>query len=164
MKSKTVIAFAIASAVAWPLAASAHDSARVRTPVSVNETGDAQMHMRDTRFPHRDYMESGSWEVQTPLSVNETAPVTEWSGIANDRLEPSGPIAMTAPSDNETSVAPGATSDELAAEQQSSENPALADQGSDYYLVPVPSDTEYIVTETQPDYYIVETAPSSSGE
>lgn len=187
MKSKTVIAFAVASAFAWPLASSAHDSARARVPLSVNETGDAQMDMRNDRFPHRDYMESGSWEVQTPLSVNETAPASEWTGIANDRIATSGPIernsrapsnrtAMTAPSDNEASPEPGATTDELSAAgqsgeelsaaEQSSEDLALADQGiyGENYLVAVPSQTEYIVTESQPDYYIVETVPSSSQE
>ncbi len=160
MKSKTVIAFAVASAFAWPIAAGAHGSARARTPVSVDETSGAQM---QDRFPNEAYMDSGTWHIATPLSDNETDNTSELRGIANQNAESShrGVVAR----DEVTSAETFSTSaDELAAEQQSSEDLALADQGTstDYYLVPVPSDTEYIVTESQPDYYIVELLASES--
>ncbi|HSQ02949.1 MAG TPA: hypothetical protein VLN59_02865 [Burkholderiales bacterium] len=153
MKSKTVIAFAVASACAWPLVSTAYDS--VSTPRSVNETSDAQVqHDRFTR-EDRALMDNGSWEVATPLSTSEVGPAESWTGFeawahphAHDRysrIESGRGEVMTAPADNET---------------------ALNNQGSyNGYLVEVPAQTGYYIVEPQPSSaesttYILE--PSSS--
>jgi hypothetical protein len=160
MKRKTVIAFAVASAFAWPFASNAHDSAR--TPLSVNESSDSQMQHDRFISEYSDSADNGSWEVGTPLSVNETAPAAKWSGFdrwampkSSDRystIERSDRAVMTAPSDNEvaSSTEGGLTMNDSFADR-SSEDLALADQGRyDGYLVEVPSRTDYYIVETPP--------------
>ncbi|MGE5525563.1 MAG: hypothetical protein ACM3SS_17755 [Rhodospirillaceae bacterium] len=170
MKTKTLMATAVAGMVTLPFAAGAHDDFRARTPLSVNEAGDARVQPNDDRFARneRAFEHERNWEVRTPLSIPEAgAPDGARQLAMQDRFgEPSGysrgTVLRPAPaSESSASHDTWLPERSSAAPQSERESLALADRGiySEYYLVGVPA------AETT-DYYVVELEPAqnSSGE
>jgi hypothetical protein len=180
MKSKTVIAMAVAGALAVPLGTLAYDRVEVRTPMAVNEAGDTQVRLQDERFvSEHAFADERSWEVPTPLSVNEAGPAESWSGyFAHETMPeresvvgiPPHERVLTPLSPNETS-AYGGEEQFVGAEhfvigsivepaapaiaESERDTIARANQGiySEYYLIGVPE-------VHGPDYLIMELEPS----
>lgn len=164
MKTKTLMALAAAGMVTLPLTAGAHDDFRARTPLSVNEAGDARVELSHDRFARNDqvFEHERNWEVRTPLSIPEAgAPDGARQLAMQDRIgEPRGYSHGIVRTPSESSAAHETWLPERssAAPQSERESLALADRGvySEYYLVGVPA------AETT-DYYVVELEPAQNG-